>query len=102
MPDETIASAVSLIAFSSTWQPNLPQLFHPIGGVGASPEAACAAAIVAAAFRTPEAYVAVRVNSPIATIRFVTVPRWQPFLDRSPRAPRTNVQRSLGGPEGGC
>jgi hypothetical protein len=37
MPFEPIASAVSLITFSLTSQANLFQLFHPIGGVGASP-----------------------------------------------------------------
>lgn len=36
MPDETMASAISLMRVSLTLQPNLFQLFHPIGGVAAS------------------------------------------------------------------
>jgi hypothetical protein len=32
-----MASVISLINFSLTLQPNLFQLFHPIGGVRASP-----------------------------------------------------------------
>src|SRR3954462_3428199 len=36
MPEATIASAVSRINASLTLQPNLFQLFHPIGGVLAS------------------------------------------------------------------
>src|SRR3954466_11264979 len=36
MPEATIASAVSRINASLTLQPNLFQLFHPIGGVWAS------------------------------------------------------------------
>src|SRR5690348_7038189 len=32
-----MASAVSRMRFSSMWQPNLFQLFQPIGGVGARP-----------------------------------------------------------------
>ena len=32
-----MASAISLISFSSTFTPNVFQLFQPIGGVGASP-----------------------------------------------------------------
>src|SRR5580700_10266024 len=38
MPDFTIASAVCLMRSSLTLQANLFQLFHPIGGVGASAE----------------------------------------------------------------
>src|SRR5437588_614164 len=37
MPVLTSASAISLINFSLTLQPNLFQLFQPIGGVRASP-----------------------------------------------------------------
>src|ERR1043165_6063094 len=37
MPLVTIASAISLISFSLTLQPNLFQLFQPIGGVLARP-----------------------------------------------------------------
>jgi hypothetical protein len=37
MPEETIASAVSRTSDSETLQPNLFQLFQPIGGVFASP-----------------------------------------------------------------
>ena len=36
MPEDTIASAVSRISFSSMPQPNVFQLFQPIGGVRAS------------------------------------------------------------------
>src|SRR6267143_4211817 len=35
MPELTTASAISRINLSLTSQPNLFQLFHPIGGVGA-------------------------------------------------------------------
>src|SRR5882762_6335393 len=45
MPLLTVASAVSRMSFSFTSQPNLFQLFHPIGVVAAStPSVLCAAA----------------------------------------------------------
>jgi hypothetical protein len=49
MPVETIASAVSRISFSETLQPNLFQLFHPIGGVFPSPLSRAAAGIASKA-----------------------------------------------------
>ena len=42
MPVATIASAVSRMSFSLTSQPNLFQLFQPMGGVRASPSPATA------------------------------------------------------------
>ena len=48
MPDDTIASAVSRISCSSMRQPNLFQLFQPIGGVGARPRGAAVVAVDAA------------------------------------------------------
>ena len=42
MPDATIASAASRTTFSFTSQWNLFQLFHPMGGVRASPSDAVA------------------------------------------------------------
>jgi hypothetical protein len=43
MPEVTIAAAVSRISSSSMSQPNLFQLFHPMGGVSASGGFSCAA-----------------------------------------------------------
>src|ERR1041385_2346712 len=46
MPLVTIASAISLMSFSLTLQPNLFQLFQPIGGVFARP-LSCAQTLLA-------------------------------------------------------
>ena len=42
MPEETIASAVSRMSFSSMSQAKVFQLFHPMGGVSARPANFCA------------------------------------------------------------